>query len=175
MYGPGKPTLKEVYKEMLSVFIGTKGYIGTGWNGESNSKDFWEYDQATDVWTKKADFGGIDRSGAVGFSIGTKGYIGTGWTGWNDDSSLKDFWDMTRLLMYGLGKPTLKESAEAELLVFSIGTKGYIGTGWTGWNDDSDLRDFWEYDQELMFGQKSRLGGTARSGAVGFSTDTKDT
>ena len=33
------------------------------------------------TWVQKADFGGIARSGAVGFSIGSKGYIGTGWDG----------------------------------------------------------------------------------------------
>jgi len=31
--------------------IGTKGYIGTGFNGNAFSKDFWEWDQATNIWT----------------------------------------------------------------------------------------------------------------------------
>lgn len=33
-------------------------------------------DQTTNVWARKADFPGIDRKSAAGFSIGTKGYIG---------------------------------------------------------------------------------------------------
>ena len=39
--------------------IGTKGYIGGGWDLATNTtyKDFWEWDQATDTWTQKADFG----------------------------------------------------------------------------------------------------------------------
>ena len=37
-----------------------------------------------DTCTKKADFGGGDRGGAVGFSIGSKGYIGTGKSSVND-------------------------------------------------------------------------------------------
>jgi hypothetical protein len=47
----------------------------------------------SDTWTQKADFGGIGREGAVGFSIGSKGYIGTG----VDDSYSykKDFWEYT--------------------------------------------------------------------------------
>jgi len=55
--------------------IGTKGYIGNGNNG-SGIPDFWEWDQATNVWTQKQNFGTRDQ--AIGFSIGAKGYIGTG-------------------------------------------------------------------------------------------------
>ena len=59
-----------------------KGYIGTGQdlNGAWR-KDFWEYDPAANTWTQKADFGGTERRGALGFSIGNKGYIGTGYNG----------------------------------------------------------------------------------------------
>ena len=42
-------------------------------------KDFWEYDPAANTWTQKADFVGVARISAVGFSIGSKGYIGTGY------------------------------------------------------------------------------------------------
>jgi hypothetical protein len=34
--------------------------------------------QAQDTWTQKADFGGIARAGATGFSIDNKEYVGTG-------------------------------------------------------------------------------------------------
>jgi hypothetical protein len=62
--------------------IGTKVYIGLGYNGgDFPVSDFWEWDQATNVWTKKADFPGNTRIEAVGFSIGNKGYIGMGWDG----------------------------------------------------------------------------------------------
>ena len=40
-------------------------------------KEFWEWDQATDVWTKKADYPGNSTGAVVCFSIGAKGYIGT--------------------------------------------------------------------------------------------------
>src|SRR5258708_33661912 len=78
----------------VSFSIGTKGYIGTGYTGFSgtgtNKKDFWEWDQATNTWTQKADFGGGFREAAVGFSIGTKGYIGTGG---NFGTYNNDFWE----------------------------------------------------------------------------------
>src|SRR5205823_10618643 len=57
--------------------IGSKGYVGTGAH-DGPKRDFWEYDPSTNVWTQKADFGGLPRLAAVGFSIGSKGYLGTG-------------------------------------------------------------------------------------------------
>ena len=44
-----------------------------------------------DTWIQKANFGGIARMGAVGFSIGDKGYIGTGET--SGVVYTKDFWE----------------------------------------------------------------------------------
>jgi hypothetical protein len=42
------------------------------------------------VWTKRSNFGGIARGGAIGFSIANKGYIGTGGVGY---PYAKDFWE----------------------------------------------------------------------------------
>src|SRR5689334_16498368 len=48
---------------------------------------------------------------------------------------------------------------------FSIGTKGYIGTGGI---------DFWEYDLATnIWTQKADFGGSARDHAVGFSIGNK--
>jgi N-acetylneuraminic acid mutarotase len=79
--------------------IGNKGYVGTGGtDGNSETINFWEYDPASDIWTKKADVGGEARGGAVGFAIGNKGYIGTGLliqetNGQVTLTLLKDFWE----------------------------------------------------------------------------------
>jgi hypothetical protein len=54
---------------------------------------------------------------------------------------------------------------------FSIGTKGYIGTGS---NVNYFYNDFWEYDPALnTWTQKAYFGGTSREGAVGFSIANK--
>lgn len=67
----------------------TKGYIGTGYDGSSFYKDFWEYDPNTNVWKLKTDFGGKERYGAVGFTLDNLGFMGTG----IDKTSLyNDFW-----------------------------------------------------------------------------------
>src|SRR5262245_31028183 len=60
--------------------IGTKAYIGCGYNGAAFFTDFWEWDQSSNTWTQKASLPGLGRFGAVGFSIDSFGYIGTGYT-----------------------------------------------------------------------------------------------
>ena len=53
---------------------------------------------------------------------------------------------------------------------FSIGTKGYIGTGFCG----TFVQDFWEWDQATdTWTQKANFGGGVRWGAIGFSIGTK--
>ncbi|MBL7723604.1 MAG: hypothetical protein JNK27_05620 [Chitinophagaceae bacterium] len=63
-------------------------------------------------------------------------------------------------------KVYLAAGARATGVGFSIGSKGYIGTGGTN--------DFWEYDPLInIWTQKANVGGTARQSAVGFSIGTK--
>src|SRR5207302_1119122 len=127
--------------------IGTKGYIGTGLDtttlNQSRAKDFWEYNSITNVWTKKADFGGTGRYGAVGFSIGAKGYIGTG----NDLANEND-------IIYD----PIYASA------FSIGNYGYVLT------DDSGAgSDFGEYDPVTNTWVRVANLAQTRNEGVGFS------
>ena len=54
---------------------------------------------------------------------------------------------------------------------FSIGTKGYIGTGASG---ITYLQDFWAWDQGTnTWTQKANFGGVARDYAVGFAIGSK--
>ncbi|QEC69218.1 T9SS type A sorting domain-containing protein [Panacibacter ginsenosidivorans] len=56
---------------------------------------------------------------------------------------------------------------------FSIGSKGYIGTG-ADISGGQPRNDFWEYDPATnTWAQKADFGGTARDGAVGFSIGSK--
>ena len=169
---PGTPS-----RTMSTGFsIGNKGYVGTGFvdNGGSGSnfKDFWEWDQATNVWTKKADFGGMARYGAVGFSIGTKGYIGTGFGGVAGSTVFKDFWEWDQATNVWTKKADFGGAARAFAVGFSIGNKGYIGNGYTG--SYPLFKDFWLWDQGtdqwIMMGD---FGGDARIEAVGVSIGNK--
>ncbi len=61
--------------------------------------------------------------------------------------------------------------ARGDAIGFSIGNKGYLGTGFDG---EERLNDFWEYDvTKNSWTQKADFPGIARNGAVGFGTGTK--
>jgi hypothetical protein len=150
--------------------IGTKGYLGTGWDdGLFSWEDFWEYDPSLNSWTQKTDFPGIFRFGAAGFSIGSKGYIGMG-----DDLFLgpfNDFWEYDPSTTGWTQKTSFGGIGLTVPVSFSIGTKGYVGTGIKG---NNFTNEFWEYDPATnAWTQKANFGGQARGSAAGFSIGTK--
>lgn len=100
--------------------------------------DFWEWDQATDVWTRKADYPGNSKIGEVGFSIGNKGYIGTGYDG---ISLTNDFWEWDQATNIWNRKADFAGDGTSGAVGFSIENKGYIGTGYNG---TSVTNNFWE-------------------------------
>ncbi|MBI4931003.1 MAG: T9SS type A sorting domain-containing protein [Bacteroidetes bacterium] len=68
-------------------------------------------------------------------------------------------------------KTNLTGSARRLAVGFSIGNKGYIGTGRNGATYYNDL---WEWDKSTnAWTQKANMPGVARSNAVGFSIGTK--
>jgi len=143
--------------------IGNKAYIGTG-NDGSQRNDFWEYDQITNSWTQKADFGGIPRDAALGFSIGSKGYIGTGELADAYDTKLNDFWEYDPATDIWTQKANVGSIGRSWAAGFSIGSKGYIGTGSTGVLS----KDFFEYNPDSdVWTQKANFAGFGRFGAIG--------
>ena len=155
-------------RKAVGFSIGSKGYIGTGLGDTNCTKDFWEYDPASDTWTQKADFGGTAREGATGFSIGTKGYIGTGYFFDGTSYRYKDFWEYDTITDLWTQKEDFAGTARNGATGFSINSKGYIGTGYDGW----ERYDFWEYNAATdTWSQKADFGGTSRFMAIGFSID----
>lgn len=114
----------------------------------------------------------LQRYGAVGFSIGAKGYIGTGYGYYTDPYCYrKDFWEYDPSTDSWTQKADFGGTARRYAVGFSIGTKGYIGTGC---NDSGWLQDFWEYNPNSnIWTRKADFGGTGRELATGFSIFTK--
>ncbi len=120
------------------------------------------------IWTRKADFGGVSRQGAASFSIGSKGYIGTGQDAGGNKTT--DFWEYDPISNAWTQKADFGGTARINAVGLGIGSKGYIGTGY----DVGNKRDFWEYDPALnTWTQKANFGGTFRTGAAGFTIGNK--
>lgn len=156
--------------------IGTRAYVGLGQEPDENGTytvsptDFWEWDQGTDTWSRKADFPGVGRSSAATFSIGNKGYIGTGVsTGW-----ITDLWE------YDQNSDTWNRKAEFPgnprylAAGYSIGSKGYFSAGAiSAYLNQEETQDLWEWDQAtdkwILIGQLNLPNGRYASlaGLVG--------
>src|SRR5689334_11761766 len=65
-------------------------------------------------------------------------------------------------------------SARIVAVSFSVGNKGYIGTGSLSTNSGPFVNDFWEYDANTnAWAQKADFGGSTRNNAVGFNIGNK--
>ncbi|HEY4787113.1 MAG TPA: choice-of-anchor tandem repeat GloVer-containing protein, partial [Bacteroidales bacterium] len=147
---------------------GTKGYVGLGLDMNNYLKDFWEYDQATDTWTQKADFPGDGRSGAGSFLIANKIYVGLGY---NISGNLADFWEYDIATNVWTKKADFPGGARSSGICFTIGNKGYFGGGTIPYNSFQDL---WEYDPVTdHWTKKTDLPGASTSWRIGFSLENK--
>jgi len=158
--------------------IGTKGYIGTGTDlnyPNADTRDFWEYNPATNKWTKKADFGGDIRAHATAFSIGNKGYLGIGdWVDYDGfEYDIKnDFWEYNPSTNKWTRKADFAGGDWWAAPGFSIDGKGYVGTGYDGIGDSRSA--FWEYNPGTnKWTKRANFGGGARTFAVSFSVGGK--
>ncbi|HTE29994.1 MAG TPA: IPT/TIG domain-containing protein, partial [Chryseolinea sp.] len=62
--------------------IGNTGYVGIGTyskNCHCYLKDFWSFNPLTNIWQRKADFGGPATGHAFGFAINDKGFVAGGY------------------------------------------------------------------------------------------------
>ena len=122
------------------------------------------------VWTSKAQVGGGDRIYAAGFSIGAKGYIGTGTGDISGFPKYRDFWEYDPVTNTWTQKADFGGTARQNAVGFSIGSKGYIGTG----SAPIPTKDFWEYDPaSTTWTQNANFGGVSRIRAAGFSIGSK--
>lgn len=118
------------------------------------------------TWTQKANVGGgVRASGGVEFTIGNKLYIGLGQNG---SIYLNDFWEYDPVLNLWTQKASFPGGGRCNAFSFSIGLKGYIGSGVTF--PLAIQNDFWEFDpQNNSWIQKSNLPGNPRRWASGLT------
>jgi PKD repeat protein len=153
----------------ITFVIGTKGYMGTGWNQASYFNDFWEYDPALDAWTQKANFGGGARISAVGFAVNGKGYAGTG----NNGTNKSDFWEYDPVSNTWTAKANFPSPARYGVSAFVFNNEPYAGSGGNG---TTFYTDFYKYDPlgntwspiASFIGAGRRHTGTFGIGQIGY-------
>ncbi len=147
--------------------IGNKGYLGLGGNVNGPyGVDFWEWDQATNIWTQKANFPGAGRATAVGWGIGNFGYFATGTDLSNYFGDLHEYDPILNTWTPKASMPSARGYATG----FSLGTQGYVVTGYDALGNM--LNDLWEWDQATnAWTQKASMPGAIRclSAATGLN------
>ena len=154
--------------------VGNFGYVGGGFDGLNNQKDFYRYDPTLDTWSTLNTFEGDKRINAVAFTINNILYVGSGT---NNGAYTTDFfaydptankWTTKRQLA---NISTSSESydyskvARTQAVAFTVGNYGYIATGSNG----AVTTSCYQYDPTLdTWTAMSPFLGVGRNSAVGF-------
>jgi N-acetylneuraminic acid mutarotase len=155
----------------ISFTIGNKVYVGLGYDGDEYLSDFYVFDIDKGYWESKKAFPGTLRERAVAFSVDGKGYVGLGYNRDLKTEELKDFWQ------YDPATDTWKEiisfggTARYNAIGFSIGSKGYVGTGFDG-NEYNG--DFWQFDPvDSAWTEVNSYPGEKIEAGLAFVVDNK--
>ncbi len=121
-------------------------------------------------WTRKSDMDGVARSSAASFTIDKFGYLGFGYDGRN---YLTDFWKYNTDSNFWtqVSSPSdtiyhLHAVGRSGAVGFSIGTNGYVGSGYDG---NNFLKDFYKYNSITNNWEIIQSLPIERSGALSFS------
>lgn len=130
---------------LVTFSIGETGYVVNQLPGQPPR--LFAYNSETDVWTRKADFPGVQRLRGIAFSVKGKGYFGLG-TGVNQQG-LRDIWQYdpaTDQWQYSTDYPG---QGNRYLITFSAANRAFLG---------------WGYESQIMAGS----AGTRLLGCTDF-------
>ncbi len=170
------PGNARVYASAFGIY--GKGYVMAGSNGTNWLNDMYEYNPTNDTWTSKGIIinGYGARYGAAAFSIGSLGYFGMGYAynGVGGSSYEKRMWKYDPLNGTNGTWTAIADFpgvGRAYAVAFSIGGKGYVGTGTNG----VPKRDFYQYDPAANTWETETdfNGAITIYGATGFGIGSK--
>jgi hypothetical protein len=120
--------------------IDGKVYICTGipvsWDTHVHSAQVWQYDIASDTWTRKKDFPGTGRVEATAFALNGKGYLGFGYS----TQAESDFWEYDPTTDSWTQKASIPGGGKLGAFSFPYEDKGYVLMG-----APDHQKDFWAY------------------------------
>lgn len=155
----------------ITFTIGNKGYLGLG-NAYSteNGNELWEYDPATNAWTRKASYPASPSAAiinAMSFVVNNKAYVVGGYAGTAQRTCYEynpatDTW--TRKADFPESDGIYRAGA------FAIGTKGYVGLGVVS----GGTKRMWEFDPAAnQWTEKASFPGEGSADGVGFAVGGK--
>ncbi len=122
-------------------------------------------DDDPDEWTKSADFEGLPRSGAAGFTIDGYTYLTTGYG--TSSNRFVDTWRFDPERQNWQRVADFPGAARNNAVSFVLDGKGYVGLGT---NSSVMFQDFYEYDPGTdTWTRVADFEGAARYGAVAFT------
>ncbi|TDE10492.1 Kelch repeat-containing protein [Dyadobacter psychrotolerans] len=131
--------------DAVAFVISGKAYVGTGYDGNTlvdngYKKDFYQYDPATNLWKKVADFAGT-RNNASAFVVNGKGYVGLGYNGTN---FYQDFYSYDPATDKWAEVATFTGGKRRGANSFVIDGKAYVGFGQN--NSTANTKDLYQFD-----------------------------
>lgn len=148
-------------KGAIAVSIGSKGYIGTGFNGVY-LKDLWEWDNSTGAWTQMSDLTGPGRAYAAAFAVGGKAYVVTGYNG----GFLGDSWEYNPITNNWIAKSAFPGGPRQGATGLAITDQGIVALGFDG----GYKKDVYQYDYVTdTWTAKADFTGSPRIYATAFA------
>lgn len=118
-----------------------------------------------DEWVRVADFEGLPRSGAAGFTIGDYTYVTTGYG--TNSNRFTDTWRYNPDQQTWTRMADFPGEARNNAVAFEVDGKGYVGLGT---NSVVMFDDFYEYNPATdTWSEVARFPGMARYGSVAFT------
>ncbi|HEY0740261.1 MAG TPA: galactose oxidase [Chryseosolibacter sp.] len=155
----------------VSAVIGSKVYIGLGYDGDVHYQDFFCYDAEKDIWENVPPFKGIGRERAVAFSANGKLYVGLGYNRELDTEELDDFWEYDPATRDWTELASFPGTPRYNAVAFTLNNIGYVGTGYDG---SYTRNDFYSFDPQTGTWQEvSSFRGGKRESAIAVVIDNK--
>lgn len=157
-YDPNTDTWSEVSgfggnkrRDAIVFTIGETTYLGTGVSNGLLEEDFWAFNMSSQQWTRKRDLDDEDedlfllRSDASAFAIGNKGYLAVGVDG---SGTVRTVWAYTPETDTWEEKTSFENTARNDGIVFSNGSRAFLGLGRNGILYLDDLYEFFPNQEE---------------------------
>lgn len=158
----------------LGFAIGSRAYVGTGFDGDRYNSDFWELDITTGTWSEIQSYPGEKIERGISFVVDNKGYV---CTGRNNGIHNLDFWEFDPEARSWTKRSPASDDSDYEAfqfavrrhdaVAFTIEDRAYIMGGVS--SSGATEKSIYEFNTTTgKWIQKTSFEGAARSLAAAY-------